>query len=160
MPVVEEILDKLGHEGYRLTGPRRTVLEEILGRTAPFTSAELLEEVQSTAPSVGRATIFRTLELLCRLGVVQRIHEDAQGGRCHAYLACDERHHHHLICNGCGMVLDFQEHKALDALVREVERRTAFRVQGHRLELTGLCPSCQSAGAISAARDTPCIPGE
>lgn len=149
MPDVASILERLNGEGYRLTGPRRAVLEEIASRTLPFTSAELLETVQHNGPAVGRATVFRTLDLLCRIGVVQRIHEDAQGGRCHAYLACGEHHHHHLICNGCGTVLDFQEEKALEALVKEVERRTAFRVEGHRLELVGLCPTCQFMGLCS-----------
>ena len=143
MPNVEEIMERLDKEGYRNTVPRRVVVDEIVHRRLPFTSAELLETVQSNAPSIGRATVFRTIELLCRIGIVQRIHEDAQGGRCHAYLACGDHHHHHLICNGCGTVLDFQEDKALDALVREVEKRTAFRVEDHRLELVGLCPACQ-----------------
>ena len=143
MPAVETILYRLGEEGYRLTGPRRLVLEEIARRRVPFTSAELLEAVQESAPNVGRATVFRTLDLLCRLGVVQRVHEDAHGGRCHAYLACDDDHHHHLICSACGAVEDFTEDTALAELVREVERRTAFRVEGHRLELVGRCPTCQ-----------------
>ncbi len=141
---VEAIMERLGNEGYRLTGPRRTVVDQIVSYSAPFTSAELLETVQRNSPAIGRATVFRTIELLCRIGLVQRIHEDARGGRCHAYMACDERHHHHLICNSCGTVRDFQEDKSLDALVHEVERRTDFRVEGHRLELVGLCPTCQT----------------
>ncbi len=143
MPDVPAILDRLDHEGYRLTWPRRTVLEKVVSRTKPFTSAELWEMIQHDAPTIGRATVFRTLDLLCRMGVVQRIHRDAESGRCHAYLACDERHHHHLICSNCGKVTDFHEDKTLDALVREIEQHTAFRVQGHMLELMGLCPSCQ-----------------
>jgi Fur family transcriptional regulator, ferric uptake regulator len=145
MPDVQAILQRLEHEGYRLTGPRRRVLEEVVGRHEPFTSAELLETVQRDAPTIGRATVFRTLDLLSRLGVVQRIHSDAEYGPCHAYLACDDSHHHHLICNRCGTVLDFSEDGGLEALVREVERRTAFRVEGHRLELTGTCARCQVA---------------
>ncbi len=143
MPNFETILSRLNHEGYRITGPRQVVLEDIVARHEPFTSADLLDGIQIKAPTIGRATVFRTLELLCRLGIVQRIHEDAQGGRCHAYLACDERHHHHLICNGCGRVTDFHEDQALDVLVREVEKHTDFKVEGHRLELVGLCPACR-----------------
>jgi Fur family ferric uptake transcriptional regulator len=145
MPDVEMILARLDREGYRLTGPRRTVLEEVVRRDAPFTSAELWATIQATAPTVGRATVFRTLDLLARLGVVQRIHTDAEGGRCHAYLACDAGHHHHLICQGCGAVTDFAEDQTLEMLMREVERRTAYRIEGHRLELLGRCPACQAA---------------
>jgi Fur family ferric uptake transcriptional regulator len=150
MPDVEAILDRLDQGGYHLTGPRRMVLAEIISRTTPFTSAELLDDVQRKAPTVGRATVFRTIDLLCRLGIVQRIHEDAAGGRCHAYLACDEHHHHHLICQSCGKVTDFREDATLDALVRAVEQRTAFRVEAHRLELIGVCPDCQTSAVVSS----------
>jgi Fur family ferric uptake transcriptional regulator len=143
MQDVENVMERLAGEGYRPTGPRRTVVEEILRRRTPFTSAELWEAVQDSAPGVGRATVFRTLDLMGRLGVVQRIHRDAEDGRCHAYLACDDSHHHHLICNVCGRVTDFEEEHELDELVREIEQRTAFRVEGHRLELVGVCPQCQ-----------------
>jgi Fur family ferric uptake transcriptional regulator len=143
MPDVESVMERLAVEGYRPTGPRRMVVDEILRRKTPFTSADLLEAVQERAPGVGRATVFRTLDLMSRLGVVQRLHRDADDGRCHAYLACGESHHHHLICNSCGRVIDFEEDHELDALVGEIERRTAFRVEGHRLELLGVCPQCQ-----------------
>ncbi len=151
MPKVDEIMERLDNEGYRLTGPRRIVVGQIVRHHTPFTSAELLETVRHNSPAIGRATVFRTLDLLCRIGLVQRIHEDAHGGRCHAYIACDERHHHHLICNSCGTVRDFNEDEALDALVREVEKRTAFQIEGHRLELVGLCPSCQSKNSITSS---------
>ena len=144
MPEVEAILEKLGHEGHRLTGPRRAVLEEVLHRSIPFTSGELLDAMTGQYPSIGRATVFRTLDLLVSMGVVQRIHSDASGGRCHAYLACEDSHHHHLICNRCGAVLDFTEGKEFEALVREIERRTSFHIEAHRLELVGCCPACQS----------------
>jgi Fe2+ or Zn2+ uptake regulation protein len=145
---VDNILEKLEQEGFRPTKPRRIVVNEIVTREAPFTSAELLESVQTRYPGVGRATVFRTLDLLGRMGILQRIHQDADGGRCHAYLACGDTHHHHLICNGCGHVTDFHEEAILDALVREIERHTAYKIEGHRLELVGLCPDCQSHESI------------
>jgi Fur family ferric uptake transcriptional regulator len=144
MPDVDLILDRLGDKGYRLTGPRRTVLEEVVGRSTPFTSAELLEAVRRSHPGIGRATVFRTLDLLGKMGVVQRIHRDADGGRCHAYLACGEHHHHHLICNSCGSVTDFHEDEALDSLVHHIEKLTNFEIEGHRLELVGRCPTCRN----------------
>jgi Fur family transcriptional regulator, ferric uptake regulator len=143
MPDITTILEKLEREGYRLTGPRRLVLDEVLSRGGPFTSADLLEAVQRGAPGVGRATVFRTLELLAQIGVVQRIHQDADGGGCNAYLACDPHHHHHLICSGCGAIADFVEDRAIEKLMHDIAGTTGFRVEGHRLELTGVCPSCQ-----------------
>jgi Fur family ferric uptake transcriptional regulator len=151
MPDASAILERLEQEGYRLTGPRRRVLEEVVSRSVPFTSAELWETIQRVAPGTGRATVFRTLDLLVRMGVVQRIHQDPNGGRCHAYLACGDYHHHHLICSSCGIVADFQEDQALDALVREIERLTSFEVEGHRLELVGRCSTCRAAGTHTPA---------
>jgi Fur family ferric uptake transcriptional regulator len=145
MPDLAMVLDRIQHEGQRVTEPRRHVIGAILARHEPFTSAELWAAIQAEAPAIGRATVFRTLDLLVRLGIVQRIHDDPAGGRCHAYLACEAGHHHHLICSGCGAVAEFHEDRALDALMREVERHTAFRVEGHRLELIGRCPACQAA---------------
>ncbi len=144
MPDTETIFARLQAEGLQLTEPRRVVIAAIAERTVPFTSAELQEAIEAEAPAIGRATVFRTLDLLCRLGIVQRIHEDAKGGRCHAYLACEPQHHHHLICTGCVCVVDFREDSALETLVRAVERRTAFRVEALRVELTGRCPACQA----------------
>jgi Fur family transcriptional regulator, ferric uptake regulator len=144
---VETVLIRLEQEGYRLTSPRRALLEEVLSRSAPFTSAELWETIQANAPTIGRATVFRTLDLLNRMGIVQRIHQDAEGGPCNAYVACGQsHHHHHLICNGCGAVADFTEDKAFHALVKEIEKRTAFQIEGHRIELVGRCATCQSLG--------------
>jgi Fur family ferric uptake transcriptional regulator len=148
MPDVATVLERLDRAGYRLTGPRRAVLDEIVARQTPFTSAELLAAMQQRAPGIGRATVFRTLELLTQMGIVQRIHDEPTGGRCHAYLACDPgHHHHHLICQGCGAVTDFAEDAALDALMRKVEQQTAYQIEGHRLELVGRCPACQAAPA-------------
>ena len=153
MPNVEEIMERLNKEGCRNTAPRRLVVDGIVHRSLPFTSAELLQTVQRDAPGIGRATVFRTLELLCRIGIVQRIHEDAQGGRCHTYLACADTHHHHLICSRCGHVTDFTEGDQLEALVREIEKRTSDKVEDHRLELVGCCPSCRE-GNSSGDRET------
>ena len=146
MPDVSSVMERLEEEGYRPTESRRAVLNEIMGRDAPFTSAELWEAVQEHSPGIGRATVFRTLDLLSRIGVLQRIHQDPEGGRCHAYMACSDTHHHHLICNVCGNVTDFENEEAIDELVRQVERRTAFHIESHRLELVGRCPKCQEKG--------------
>jgi Fur family ferric uptake transcriptional regulator len=152
MPELADVLTRLQDAGQRMTAPRRTVIAAILERTEPFTSAELWAAIQAQAPEIGRATVFRTLDLLVRLGVVGRIHDDPQGGRCHAYLACEIAHHHHVICSRCGAVADFHEERALEALVREVEQHTAFRIEGHRLELIGRCPVCQQAADDTVAR--------
>jgi Fur family ferric uptake transcriptional regulator len=130
----------LGAAGYRLTGPRRAVADLIEARDGHFTAADLLADAQSRRLGIGRATVFRALEVLVELGAVERI--DLPSGE-HAYVACEPRHHHHVVCSRCGRTSDIED-AGLLAVVDGVERRTGYRIDRHRLELFGLCPSCLS----------------
>jgi Fur family ferric uptake transcriptional regulator len=132
--------DALGAAGYRLTGPRRAVAGLIAAHDGHFTSAELLADARSRRLGIGRATVFRALDVLLELGVVERI--DLPSGE-HAYLACEPSHHHHVVCSRCGRATDIED-AGLRGVVDDIERRTGYRVDRHRLELFGLCPSCRS----------------
>jgi Fur family ferric uptake transcriptional regulator len=135
------IVSALDRAGYRLTEPRRAVARLIEGREDHFTAADLIEEARSRRLGIGRATIFRSLEILAELRAVERI--DLPNGE-HAYVACEPVHHHHVVCSRCGRTTDIAD-EGLRAVVREVARRTGYRVDDHRLELFGLCPTCQAA---------------
>ena len=89
-------LDRAGH---RLTEPRRAVAGLVAGRDGHFTAAEIVADARRRRMDIGRATVFRTLDLFASLSLVERI--DLPGGE-HAYVACDPVHHHHAICTGCG----------------------------------------------------------
>jgi Fe2+ or Zn2+ uptake regulation protein len=144
------LLDTLDRAGYRLTGPRRAVAELVARREGHFTAAELESDAQAHRPGIGRATIFRALEVLLSLGVVERI--DLPSGE-HAYVTCDPSHHHHVVCSACGRAVDIDD-AGLRAVVEEIEERTGYRVDTHRLELFGACPACrdrQSRGAGAAS---------
>ena len=97
------------------------------------------------ASGVGRATVFRTLEVLEALGAVERL--DLPSGE-HAYVVCERAHHHHVVCSSCGRTSEIDD-AGLRVVVREIARRTGYRVDEHRLELFGLCPACL-AGAERA----------
>jgi Fur family transcriptional regulator, ferric uptake regulator len=130
----------LGAAGYRLTGPRRALADLIAARDGHFTAAELLSDARVRRLGIGRATVFRALDVLVELGAVERI--DLPSGD-HAYVACEPSHHHHVVCSSCGQTTDIED-AGLGAVVDDVERRTGYRVDRHRLELFGLCPSCLS----------------
>lgn len=132
----------LAAAGLRLTGARRHVLELIDARAGHFTAADLVADAARSGRPTGRATIFRSLELLLDLGLVERL--DLPTGE-HAYVRCEPAHHHHVVCSGCGRSAEVEE-LGLDAVAREVERRTGFRIEGHRLELYGRCPACRGVG--------------
>ncbi len=134
------MLTALDQAGVRLTGPRRQLTELIGKRQGHFTAAELLDDAERRRLGIGRATVFRLLELLAEQGLVERL--DLPDGR-HAYIPCEPTHHHHLVCLECGTSTDVGD-CGIDAVTAEAARRSGFQIQQHRLELFGKCPACQS----------------
>jgi Fur family ferric uptake transcriptional regulator len=128
----------LDDAGYRRTAPRRAVAELIAERDGPFTAADLVAEARGRRLGIGRATIFRALDVLSDLRLVERI--DLPSGE-HAYVGCEPAHHHHLVCERCGRTTEIDD-AGLRDLVGALEGRTGYRIDTHRLELFGLCPSC------------------
>ena len=136
----------LDHAGHRLTGPRRAIADLIAERGAStFTAADLVADVRSRRLGIGRATVFRAIDLLVAVGAVERV--DLRTGE-HAYVACVPAHHHHVICSRCARTVEIGD-LGLGALARDVARRTGYRIDEHRLELHGLCPACQRAVALA-----------
>ena len=135
------LVGALEDAGYRLTEPRRAVAEMIAGRDGHFTAAELVDEARMLHPGLGRATVFRALDLFASLNLVERV--DLPAGD-HAYVACEQDHHHHAICTRCGRSLDVDD-TGLAEVLADIGRRSGFRVSAHRLELFGLCAACQAA---------------
>lgn len=130
----------IGQAGYRLTGPRRAVAELIADREGYFTAADLVTEARERRLAIGRATVFRALDLLAELGVVERL--DLPSGD-HAYVACEPSHHHHVVCSRCGRAVEIHD-AGLRSLIEDVAARTGYTVETHRLELFGRCPSCRA----------------
>jgi Fe2+ or Zn2+ uptake regulation protein len=136
-------VEALGDAGYRLTVPRRAVADLVGARDGWFTAADIASDARRRRISVGRATIFRALDVFTDLGLVERV-DLPDGG--HAYVACEPSHHHHAICTGCGHSLDIEDAGLADVL-GEVGRRSGFNVTAHRLEIFGLCAACSAAAA-------------
>jgi Fur family transcriptional regulator, ferric uptake regulator len=133
--------------GHRVTEPRRTVARLIAGRSGHFTAADLVADARAGHLGIGRATVFRALDLFTELGVVERL--DLPSGD-HAYVTCEPAHHHHVICSGCGRTADVDD-AGLLAVTSQIARRTGFRIDTHRLEMFGLCPDCAGAAARASA---------
>jgi Fur family ferric uptake transcriptional regulator len=132
----------LADAGYRRTGARRSIADLIAARNGPFTAADLVEEARARRLRIGRATIFRTLDVLADLHAVERL--DLPTGE-HAYVACEPVHHHHVVCSACGASRDVDD-AGWRSVVRDIERKTGYRIDDHRLELFGLCPACRVKG--------------
>jgi len=136
----DPILRALDTAGYRLTGPRRAVADLIARYDGHFTAAELEAFARDRRIGISRATLFRALDLLSELNVLERL--DLPTGE-HAYVACAPAHHHHLVCSRCGRTTEVDDY-GVAAAVDEIARRSGYRIEAHRLELFGLCRNCQA----------------
>lgn len=138
-PSLDDIRDLLARHGHRLTAPRRVVASAVLEQSRPFTAEGVVALVRDRAPAIGRATVYRTLELLASLDVLTRVlRSDGHP----AYITGTPGHRHHLVCSGCGETVAFSA-CPVDGLVRDLSRDTQFRIEGHLLEVFGQCPACQ-----------------
>lgn len=139
MVAAQSIVDAFEGAGYRLTSPRRALAGLIASRSGHFTAEELLADAKRGRRGLGRATIFRSLEVLAELGAVERLDLPSGG---HAFVACESAHHHHVVCSSCGRSMEVSDH-GLDGMAGAIERETGYRVDTHRLELFGVCPACR-----------------
>ena len=139
-PTAAAVVDVLAQHGYRLTGPRRSVLDAVLRRQRPFTAEQIVAELKAVEPGLGRATVYRTLEILASVDVLTRI---LQPGGHPAYVVGAPGHRHHLVCSGCGETVAFTA-CPVDELVRDLSRDTDFAIHGHLLEVFGVCPTCRA----------------
>jgi len=134
-------LDSLQESGYRLTGPRRALVEILATSQRALSPVELYDLGRKEYPGLGLVTVYRTLEKLEELGLVQRVH---QTGDCHRYLPASQGHEHLLLCTSCGRAFYFTGDD-LNALMDEIARRSGFRIDEHWLQLFGVCRECQTA---------------
>jgi Fe2+/Zn2+ uptake regulation proteins len=144
MVALQTIVTTLQQRGYRITAPRRDVAALIADQAGHFTAEDLLIASRKRRMALGRATVFRSLELLSSLELVERV--DLPSGE-HAYVSCEPEHHHHLVCSSCGRAVGVEEGK-LDTALRELGRRTGYQIDSHRLELFGTCPDCLAAAKV------------
>jgi Fur family ferric uptake transcriptional regulator len=129
----------LREHGYKLTPQRRAVIAAIAASSDHLTPNDLYQKVRRDHPAVGLTTIYRTLEILARLELICELHA---GGSCHSYTTGAPEHHHHIICSGCGEVVDFSGYD-LSPLEERLSRETGFEIEGHLLEFTGRCRRCR-----------------
>lgn len=125
--------------GHRLTRARRAILQALINSGGHHSADELAEIVRGTRPGVGRMTVYRTLDLLHDLGLVQPVYQGT--GAAH-YVLMDEGHHHHLVCSQCDRVFEFDDCAAQE-MSKVLSERFNFQIQGHLLEFYGVCPHCQ-----------------
>lgn len=116
-------------------------LAELADEHADFTVEGLWHDLRRLSPHIGRATVFRTVEMLVSGGLLNRI-DFADGS--HTYRACGEDHHHHITCIRCHRVVDVEvciPREQLD----QIGKQTDFLIESHTLTLFGLCGECRKS---------------
>lgn len=136
--------------GLKLTSERIALLREIFSIHYHFEADELLFKMKQKGVKISRATIYRSLDLLVKCGMVRRVHlgEDHY----HYEHVSKDDHHDHLICTGCGGVTEFHD-PLLVELQLEICRRKKFTPTFHNLQILGVCDHCQKKGQHSDSPD-------
>ena len=122
----------------RLTTQRQIILEELAKVKTHPTASELYDMVRKRLPRIGLGTVYRNLELMAESGMILKIEVGGTQKRFDA--TTDE--HYHIRCSCCGKVDDIDV-PVVKALVAEAAANSAYRIQGHHVEFTGICSDCQ-----------------
>ncbi|MBZ0300954.1 MAG: transcriptional repressor [Anaerolineae bacterium] len=132
-------VQRLRDAGYKLTNARLTILTILEQHGGHMTSADVLEEVDAVAPEIGRASVFRSLDLFTRLSLIRPTYINDSSTP--TYVLLPGGHHHHIICTNCDRVIEFEDCH-LEKLEHELEQKFRVRLTGHLLEFYGLCDNC------------------
>ncbi len=130
---------RLREAGHKLTNARLTVLSVLEESGGHITSAEVLEKVEAVDPSIGRASVFRTLDLLTSLSIIRPTYLNSS--MTPTYVLMPDGHHHHIVCTNCNRIIEF-ENCGLGAIAAELEERLHVKLTGHLLEFYGICEKC------------------
>jgi Fur family ferric uptake transcriptional regulator len=136
----EHALTTLEREGHRAGAARRTVVE-MLGRQHCCLSAkEIAGRLSDEGREVGLASVYRALELLDGLKLVQRL-DAGEGVVRYEPLLQGSGHHHHIVCEGCGGVASYEDDE-LERAIHALAERLSWNVEAHDVVLRGRCPAC------------------
>lgn len=126
--------------GLKVTQQRLAILETLSGGRAHVTAQEVYETVNAKHPEIGFATVYRFLRKMAEQNMVTEVR---MGGLPARYELTPRRHHDHLTCAHCGLIVEF-ENQIIENLQEQVARAHNFRLTHHVLELYGVCPRCQA----------------
>lgn len=137
--ISREWLSILRESGYRITAPRRAIVEALASCERALSPVELYDLGRKSQPGLGLVTVYRTLEKMEELGLIQRVH---QPGGCHMYLPAARGHQHLIICQQCGKA-EYFEGEDMEAFFDQVAGAHGYKLREHWLQLFGLCSDCR-----------------
>jgi len=132
--------------GYRATLPRRIILEVLASGNKHFSAEEIYLQVRRRYPGIGLTTVYRTLELLVRVGIVSKF--NFGDGRARYELVNEGRKNHcHVVCINCGRILDCEGAifpVDFEKFMQKISRKFNFKVEGYHLRFYGICEKCEA----------------
>lgn len=138
---VSDAEQALAEAGYRRGSARRAVLNLLDEETCALSALEIEDVLRTRERRVSRASVYRILEELERLGAVQRV-EIGQGLVRYEAVRGDKDHHHHLVCDRCGTLQPFSD-RELERTIKRLSERVPMTVSDHEVVLHGACADCE-----------------
>ena len=154
--LLRNIYERLAERDYKITPQRQVILKALMEKAqgedrANHLSADQVHAiVRQTNPEVGLATVYRTLDLLADLGILQKVNF-GDGRSRYEFTEARTHHHHHLICVQCGKVVEFTD-ELLRSLDESVEKQLGFRILEQELIFYGYCRDCRKAHRAEGRR--------
>lgn len=146
------LVDELAHKGVRLTAQRRAVVAAIQEAREHLDAGALLELARKREPHIDRATVYRTIELLKKLRLIDELDLMHLQGEKHYYEVKTKRDHVHLACFCCGRIEEFSS-LLFERLKAEISQEAGFEIRVTRLEVGGACRTCTAAGGKSREQE-------
>jgi Fur family transcriptional regulator, ferric uptake regulator len=131
----------LGDAGYRLGGAREAVVQLLSRQECCLSAQEITDRLRSQGEGVGIASVYRTLDLLHGMGLVQRV-DVGEGGQRYEPVAPGGGHHHHAVCESCGQVTAFEDPR-LELVLDRVSDRIGHAAKAHDVVIHGTCTRCE-----------------
>jgi Fur family ferric uptake transcriptional regulator len=142
MTWLEHARRTLRSAGYHRGGAREAVIELLAAQSCALTAQEIDDRLRGGGRGVGRASVYRSLELLAALKLVQRLDMGDGIARYEAAEPSGE-HHHHVVCDRCGQIEPFHD-AALERAIERLAGRLSFAVDDHEVVLRGECSACRN----------------
>lgn len=128
---MNDFLNVIKESGFKLTPPRKSVLENLRVAKKPLT----LKEIHKKCGQIDFTSVYRSIKLFHELGLVEEITFADKKIR---YEIISNLHHHHIICSECGEIKELPV-----CIVSEIKKLTKYKITKHTFEFMGLCPNCQ-----------------
>ena len=150
MQVIERFAQYLSRHNLKMTRERRVILDHVVSVRGHFDVDDLLVRLRKAGHGVSRATLYRNLPRLVDSGLIHKV--EMAHGQARYELMVGRHHHDHMICLGCGTILEF-ESPEVERIQVQVCRRKRFVMTGHTHQIRGYCSACAAdGGARRAAR--------